>query len=49
MRRYASAGWRLDRARGGPLGGDPGRRLLLAVFAADERPTTSRRQIFIVA
>jgi hypothetical protein len=49
MRRYVGAGWRLDRACGGPAGGDPRRRLLFAVFAADERPTTSMRQIFIVA
>jgi hypothetical protein len=49
LRWYVGAGWRLDRARDGPVGSDPRRRLPFAVFAADERPPTSMRQIFIVA
>jgi hypothetical protein len=46
LRRYDSVGWRLDRRRGGPRGGDPRRRLLFAIFAADPDPPTSMRRIY---
>jgi hypothetical protein len=46
LRRYGSAAWRLDHARGGPLGGDARRKLLFAVFAADEDPPTGTRRVY---
>ena len=38
LRRYRCTGWRHDRARGEPLTSDPRRKLLFAVFCADDRP-----------
>jgi hypothetical protein len=38
LRRYRSTGWRHDKARGEPWTSDPRRKLMFAVFAADERP-----------
>jgi hypothetical protein len=46
IRRYEGAGWRHDRARGGPQTSDARRRLLFAIFSADEDPPKSMRRVY---
>jgi hypothetical protein len=38
LRRYETTAWRHDKARGGPLTSDLRRKLLFAIFSADDRP-----------
>jgi hypothetical protein len=47
LRRYQTAGWRHDRTRGEPWPNDQRRRLMFAIFSADERPPpTGLRRIY---
>ena len=48
LRRYQSAAWRHDKARGGPLTSDLRRKLLFAVFQADDRPPTGTGRIYTI-
>jgi hypothetical protein len=47
LRRYQSTGWRHEQARGEPRTNDPRRKLMFAIFSADERPPpTGYRRIY---
>jgi hypothetical protein len=46
MRRYQSAGWRHDKARGGPLTPGARRKTLFAIFCADGDPPLSMRRVY---